>query len=136
MKVSFLKCSQSLEEEVGGVRYISDVVASYPEEENYDEYFIFDINKTNRKIVSLKATKEVLVIVRKKERDIGTSDVPDLKTFQSSEHHTDVSAYDLSERWGISLSQATITLKKTMQKFLCSTVIPLARIYRTDRVLT
>ena len=84
----------------------------------------------------MKVTKEFLVLVRNEEQDIETSDVPDLKTFQSSERHTYDTAYGLIEQWGISLSQATITLKKTMQKFLCSTVIMLARIYRTDRVLT
>ena len=76
------------------------------------------------------------VLGRNEERDIGTSDVPDLKTFQSSERHTDVNAYDLSEIWGIRLYQDTITLNKTMQKFLHISVITLARRYCTDRVFT
>ena len=42
------------------------------------------------------------VLVSNEERYIGTSDVPDLKTFQSSEGHTDVTANDLSKRLGIS----------------------------------
>ena len=90
----------------------------------------------DRKISSMKVTQEVPVLIRNEELDIGTSDVPDLKTSQSSERHTDVTAYDLSERWGISLAQSTITLKNTTQKFLPSAVIPLARRYHTDRVFT
>ena len=37
----------------------------------------------------MKVTKEVPVLVRNKERDIGTSDVTYLNTFQRSEIHTD-----------------------------------------------
>ena len=48
--------------------------------------------------MSLKVTKEVPVIVRNEEQYIGTSDVPDIKTFQISERHTDVTAYDFSEQ--------------------------------------
>ena len=40
------------------------------------------MNKINSKIASMKVTKEVLVIVRNKERDIGTSDAKYLNTFQ------------------------------------------------------
>ena len=92
--------------------------------------------KLNRKIMSMKATKEVPVLVRNKEWDIGASDVPDINIFQISERHTDVTAYDLSERWGISLCQATRKLKNTRQKLLRSAVLLLARGYRTDRVFT
>ena len=41
----------------------------------------------------MKVTKEVPVIVMNKEQDIGTSDIPYLKNFQSSERHTYVTAY-------------------------------------------
>ena len=75
----------------------------------------------------MKVTKEEPVFVRNKEQDIGNSDVPDLNTFHISERHTDVTAYTLSEKLVIILSQATKTLKKTTQKFLCSVVIMLAR---------
>ena len=71
-------------------------------------------------------TKEVPMIVRHENIDIGTSDVPDLKTFHISDLHTDFTAYDLSEQWDIKLSQATRTLKKTMKKFLLSVVLPFA----------
>ena len=46
----------------------------------------------------MKVKKEVLVLVRNEERDIGTSDVPDIKTFQISERHIYAMAYDFSER--------------------------------------
>ena len=78
----------------------------------------------------------MLVIVKNEERDIRTSYVPDLKVFLSSEPHTDFTAYDYSDRWVIILSQATRTIKKTKQKFLCGTVIPLDSRYRMNRVLT
>ena len=84
----------------------------------------------------MKVTKEVTVLIMNEYIEIGTSDVPDIKNLQISEHHIDVTAYDLSERWGISLAQSTITLKNITQKFLPSAVIPLARRYHTDRVFT
>ena len=81
-------------------------------------------------------TKEGPVLVRNEERYIGNSDVPDLKTFQISEHHIDVTAYYLSEKWVIILSQDNRTLKKTTQKFFRRAVLLLDRRYHTDRVFT
>ena len=118
------------------MRYISAVVVYLPEEEGEEENCVFDLNKMNRKISSMNMTREVKVLVRNKEIDIGTSYVPYIKTFQSSERHTDVTTYDLSERWGISLSQDTRTLKKNTQKFLHSSIIELDSRYRTYRVFT
>ena len=46
------------------------------------------------KIASMKVTKEFPALVRNEEIDIGTSDVPYIKTFQISERHTDVTAYN------------------------------------------
>ena len=80
--------------------------------------------------------KEVPVLVRNSERDIGTSDVPYLKTFQSSNRHTDVTAYDFIERWGISLSQSNITLKNNTQKSLHGAVLLLSRRNHMDIVFT
>ena len=59
-----------------------------------------------------------------------------MNTFQSSECHTDVTSYDFSELWGIRLSQSNRTLKNTTENFLCRAILPLARIYHTDRVFT
>ena len=66
--------------------------------------------------------------------DIGTSDVPYLKTLKSSENHTYAIAYDFSDQWSINLAKNTRTIKKNTQKLLCRTVLPLASRYRVDRV--
>ena len=79
---------------------------------------------------------EVPVLVRNEDIDIGTSYVIDIKTLQSSEIHTDVTAYNLSEIRSIRLVQNTRTLKHTAQKFFSSTVIPLDSRYRMDIVST
>ena len=62
------------------------------------------------------------------------TDVKDLRTFKSSSRHSDVSPEDLSERWFISISHATKTLKSTTQNLLRSAVLPLSRRYRADRM--
>ena len=43
------------------------------------------------------------MIVRNKEIDIGTSDVPYIKTFQILEYHTYITAYEFSEQLGHTL---------------------------------
>ena len=70
----------------------------------------------------------------KKDLDIGSNDIPLPSVFQSSKRHTDVSPEDLSERWFISLNTTKETLKRTTQRFLRSTLLPLARRYRADRM--
>ena len=84
----------------------------------------------------MKLKKEVPVLVRNKKRDIETSNVPDLKTLQSSESHTDVTVYDFSDQWGRILYQDTRKLNKTTQEFVCSAALPLDRRYHMYRVLT
>ena len=44
----------------------------------------FGLNKMNWKIVSTKMAKEVPMLVRNEDIDIGTSDVPNIDTFQRS----------------------------------------------------
>ena len=63
------------------MQHISNVVASHPGEEDEEECFVFDLNKMNGKITPMKAKKEVPVLVRNEEIDIGTSDVPYSNTF-------------------------------------------------------
>ena len=75
------------------------------------------------------------VIAMDEERYIGTSDVPDHKTFQSSERRTDVTAYNLSDQWGIILARATRTLKNTMQNIFHSAVLLLDRRYHMPKYL-
>jgi hypothetical protein len=136
--VIFPKCKRTLDETVGGLRYVSTVISA-PNQNYIDENeTIFDLNKINRKIASMKVTQS-MPAQKKLERsniDPGSSDVPLINTFQSSARHTDVSPQELSERWGISIATATNTLKKTTQKFLRSAVLPLSRRYRADRVFS
>ena len=84
----------------------------------------------------MKVTKVVTVLVSNEEVDIATSYVPDINTFHILELLIDVTAYDLSEKWGVTLAQATRTLKNTIQKFLRGAILPLARRYHTYRLFT
>ena len=93
---------------------------------------IFDLSSTQRRISGMKLTDTRTL--QRTELDSGTTDVPTPSTFQSNERHSDVSAEQLSERWGISLKSTQATLKKTTQRFLRSAVLPLSRRYRTDRM--
>ena len=47
-----------------------------------------------------------------------------------------VTPADLSEQWYIGLGQATETLKVTTQRLLWSAILPLARRYHADQMLT
>jgi hypothetical protein len=132
-----------LEEEIGGMRYLSGVKAHHDEEQELfpEEYSNFCLESINREIASMKmvvqeeSTRAETPLTRYESIDPGISDVvPVVNTFQSSDRHSDVTPNDLSERWGISIATATKTLKKTTQKFLRSAVLPLARRYRADRV--
>jgi hypothetical protein len=55
-------------------------------------------------------------------------------TFLSSERHLATSPEQLSERWGLSIAQAALTLKATTRQLVQSALMPLARRYRTDRM--
>ena len=92
---------------------------------------MLSIYQINRKISSLKRLE-----LGKPSIDPGKSDVPITRILQSSDRHLDVTAQDISERWGICISTAAKTLKKNTQKFLISAVLPLSRRYRTDRLFT
>ena len=134
--VTFPKSNRTLDEMVGGMRYVSTVISS-PIQDDFDEDgSIFNLNKINRKIASMKMTQSNPAPKKlyKTDFDPGSSDVPLTNTFESSSRHTDVTPQDLSERWGISIATATNTLKKTSQRFLRSAVLPLSRRYRVDRM--
>ena len=91
------------------------------------EDMVFIIDRMNRKISSLKRLE-----LGKPNNDPGKSDMPITHKFKSSDRQSDVTAQDLSECWGISISTDSNTLKKTTQKFLRITVLPLSRIYIRD----
>jgi hypothetical protein len=54
--------------------------------------------------------------------------------FLSSECHSNTTPEDLSERWGLSVAQAALTLKATTRCLLRSALMPLARRHRADRM--
>ena len=49
------------------------MVAYHPEEEDNEEYCALNLIKMNRKVLSMTVTKELLVLARNEEQDIGTS---------------------------------------------------------------
>jgi hypothetical protein len=55
-------------------------------------------------------------------------------TFLSEDRHSNTTPVDLSERWGLSVAQAALTLKATTRHLLRSALMPLARRYRADRM--
>ena len=133
--VTFPKSKRTLEEEIGGLRFMSSV-STIPGTVEDEEESIFNLNRINRQIASMKMTLPQDQPLTRQSVDPGKSDVPIPNSFTSSNRHSDVTPQDLSERWGISILAATKTLKKTTQQFLRSAVLPLARRYRTDRVFT
>jgi hypothetical protein len=144
MKVKFPRSNITLEEVVGGMRYVSGVTAHHEQEQELiqEEHDSFCLESINRAIASMKTVVQEesshieTPLTRDESIDPGTADLPVMNTFQSSDRHSDVTPNDLSERWGISIATATKTLKKTTQRFLRSAVLPLARRYRADRVFT
>ena len=118
IKVHFDENSHSLEEEVERIRRVSSIYSKNKNNKikqwiNRDEQestaTIFNLSNISRRIASMSVTNPNTTNdnVRKK------TDVKDLRTFESSSRHSDVSPEDLSERWFISISQATKTLKST-----------------------
>ena len=60
----------------------------------------------------------------KEEEQVDTlKDIGLPRTFLSSKRHSSTTPEDLIERWGLSLAQATLTLKATTQKLVRSVVI-------------
>jgi hypothetical protein len=99
-RVKFPKCNITLEEEVGGTRYLSSVSMHgecWMEEMTHDYHPEFCLNSINRAIASMKVTHDVTsqykdTLICDESIDTGRSDVPLLlKTFQSSSRHSDVS---------------------------------------------
>ena len=61
-------------------------------------------------------------------------DVDMPQTFLSKNRHYSTTSEELSERWGLSISQDAINLKAMTQKLTRSAIMPLARRYRADRM--
>ena len=144
-KVYFPSNAHLLEEEVERIRRVGAVDANMtaPELDTVDEQImgtdrIFHLSGLIRCIAAMKVVHEPAPppkeLIKPANADGSELDTKELSTFQSSERHTDVSPQDLSERWNISIQQATATLKKTTQWFIRSAVLPLLRRYRADRM--
>ena len=136
-KVRFPKAKYELHDIINDHRLISATQRSgvIHDDANNDEDCVFSLTAMHRRICSMKLslqTKPVQPLTRNEKVDTGTTDIPPTHTFVSSDRHSDVSAEQLSERWGIGLKAAKETLKKTTQRFLRSAVLPLSRRYRTD----
>ena len=121
---------------MGGVRNLSALASYMHEGEEEECNAVFNVGGIQKKIASMSVAMNVFAVFKAEAEEKREQDIPILNTFQSSERHTDVTASDLSERWGISIAQATKTLEKTTQRFLRSAILPLVRRYRTDRVFT
>lgn len=139
--VTFPKCNATLQEVFGGgIRLLSALQMHQDEEPVWEQHHndVFNLQQINRKISSMSKINQSpkKLLQRDASIDPGKTDIPTLHTFQSSDRHSDVSPQELSERWGISLTAATKTLKKTTQRFLRCAILPLSRRYRTDRVFT
>ena len=61
-------------------------------------------------------------------------DVSMSRIFLSENRHYSTTEEYLSEIWGLSISQAELTLNATTQKLSRSTIMPLAQRYRADRM--
>ena len=101
---------RTLEEDM---RLLRHVIAMYStggaiENEEIIEDMVFSIDRMNRKISPLKRLE-----LGKPSIDPGKSDVTITHTFKSSDRNLYVTAQDLSEHWGISISTDANTLKKT-----------------------
>ena len=125
-KVYFPSNAHSLEEEVERVRRVGAVDANMtaPELDTVDEHImgtdrIFHLSGLIRCIATMKVVQEPAPppkeLIKPSDTDSSNVDTKELHTFQSSERHTNDSPQDLSERWYISIQQATATLKKTTQ---------------------
>ena len=85
-------------------------------------------------VVSLGPPELVERLIAEVRIDGHSEDVPSRRTFVSNERHARVSPAELSECWGIGLTQATNTIQVTTQKGMRSAILPLSRRYRADRV--
>ena len=88
-------------------------------------------NGKDRKEPHNGQSKESQNVQEEQQADILT-DIGPPRTFLSFNWHSSTTPEDLNKIWGLSLAQATLTLKATTQKLVRSAVTPLARRYRVD----
>lgn len=132
--VCFPKASRSVEEEIEMRRGIGAVHTTFDLDDPHDNSdVVYDIGDINTRIINSVRVRDV-PSTKISAAEVEVQDVPAARTFESKKRHTSVTPEDLSERWHISLRQATETLKRTTQKIVRSAVLPLARRYRADRM--
>ena len=94
---------------------------------------IYDIDAiTSRMIGSVKLFS--ITSSNLYETKATVQDVTQAETFQSKGCHSIMSPEELSDRWQIGIEQARDTITKTTQTITCSSVIPLVKRYKADRV--
>ena len=96
-----------------------------------DEAILHEINPV---LVTLKelAISKVQVNEAATNNQFG-HDVPERRTFVSTERHTKVTEDTLAERFGIGIQRARATLRVTTQRGMRSAILPIARRYKADR---
>ena len=91
---------------------------------------IFDLDTFSKRIISSAKVTEIPRVISK----VKVHNIPGARTSESKNSHTDVSPEDLSEPWHIGVGQARETLKRTYQKFVRSSVTPLYRRYKSNKL--
>ena len=135
--VKFPTCERTLEDEVGGLRFISEINVSPSNTSFEDTESLFNLDSMRRRISGMRVLNyDKDIHTRPPGTDSGATDIKLPNTFTSSDRHSDVSPQDLSSRWGISIPTAVKTLKHTTQKFLRSALLPLGQRYQTDRLFS
>jgi hypothetical protein len=120
------------------------------EEQVQDEDLLFDINQfRDRTISSARITHADMErkIQAARIHEIQRKELPPIipgpleeheltppHTFLSKDRHSNTTPETLSERWGLSVAQAALTLRATTRRLIRSALMPLARRYRTDRM--
>ena len=87
---------------------------------------------TSRIIGSVKVA--LIISINVSETKATVQYVPQAKTFQSKGRHSTVSPEELSERCHIVLDQVRETIAKTKQILTRSSITPLSRRYKADKV--
>ena len=127
LDVQFPNSSWSAEEGMLSQRVSVLQSRSYRQEADVGDELHFGFDQTVERLISQVRINEV-------RNDNVLTDVPLRRTFISDERHISVTPEELSDRWGIGLTQATNTIKVTTQKGTRSAILPLSRRYRADRV--
>jgi len=127
--VKFPTCERTLEDEVGGLRFISELNVTPSHLPLEDNESIFNLDLMSRRISGMRVFNYDNDNLPP-STDSGATDLQLPNTFTSSDRHSDVTPQDLSSRWGISIPTTVKTLKHTTQRFLRSALLPLGQQYQ------